>query len=136
MTSAFFEINILCTIDGDSELKFIRMDLCNGDRHITTLEYSDITSEYAEMLDVNSQANIFSSTQELETSLVNAQILKFLGEQRNDPKLDLLLNIRMKMNHQQGRCSNGCIMCNPDLGDDPFPDFTFDTKFCEPKGEA
>jgi len=44
--------------------------------------------------------------------------------------------MRAKMIHQQGLCGHSCIFCNPDLGEDPFPDFTFDVRNLDPLDEV
>lgn len=136
MISVTMDIELACVIDGDEDLTFIRTDLLNSGEHLTTLEYSDITSYYKELLDISDKLSLFESEDQLKASIINAQLLKFLNEERDDSKFDLLLNIKMKARHQAGTCEGNCILCNPDLGDDPFPDFTFDVKFFDPEGEA
>jgi len=136
MVSVSHSVELSCVIDGDEELVFIRTDLISKGEHITTLEYSDITTYYRELLDISSKITLFDSEDELKTSIASAQLLKFLNKDRDDSKLNLLLNIRMKAKHQASACNGNCILCEPDLGDDPFPDFTFDVKFFDPKGEA
>ena len=46
-----------------------------------------------------------------------------------------MINLRMKMRHQKGICNDSCILCNPDIGDDPFPDFIFDIRNADTEGE-
>ena len=130
-------VQIRCNIyREDDELVVMKIVLTDKRRYITTLEFADITNDYLEFVEVNNHIELYDSEDELQKELAEAYLNKFLNRSQENTKMDLLVNLRMKMLHQASQCRNNCILCNPDLGDDPFPDFTFDLKNYSPEGEA
>jgi len=131
------DLKAVCSVGGDEKTVFIKLDLYNNLEFITTLEFAEITEEFNELVDINLEMTVYLETDELKKDLANAYLSKFLNESRStDYKLDLLLNLRMKMKHQEGTCKDNCILCSPDLGDDPFPDFMFEARHADHEGEA
>lgn len=136
MVSISEQLQILCTVDGDDDLVFIKVDLLKNNEHLTTIEFADITSEFKDLLQVNKGIDIYKNNLDLKSDIATAHLFRYLKKDRDTPQLDLLLNLRMKFKHQEGLCKNSCILCNPELGEDPFPDFIFEAKHCDPEGEA
>ena len=130
-------INIKCSVGGDEELTFVKIELTdNLDNYITTLEYADITNDFDELVEINDQAMIYDDEKQLKEDLAKGKLDRYLGKAQANERLDLLLGLRLKFKHQSGSCGNDCIYCNPDLGNDPFPDFTFVVKNATPEGNA
>ena len=103
---------------------------------INTLEYADITDKYLDFIDINDHYDVYEDTDDLDKDIEEGYLSRFIGIPKSISRLDLISNLRMKMRHQTGNCGNGCILCNPDIGDDPFPDFIFDVKNLEPESDA
>ena len=103
---------------------------------INTLEYADITDKYSDFIDINDHYDIYQDTDELDRDIEEGYLARFIDMPRDNPRLDLIFNLRMKMQHQTGSCDNSCILCNPDIGEDPFPDFTFDARNLEPESDV
>ncbi len=123
--------------DDDTNQVSLWINLYNDrNKLITTLEYSDITQDYNDFLEINEHYDLYDNIEELGDDIASGYLSRFVNMPRDIPRLDLIINLRMKMQHQTGKCGNSCILCNPDIGDDPFPDFTFDIRNIEPEGEA
>ena len=90
------------------------------------LQFADITKEIEDFMYINEQYEIYPSLEELIEDVEKAHLQRFVNRPQSNQRLDLIMNIRMKIRHNEGVCGNDCILCNPDIGDDPFPDFTFD----------
>ena len=130
-------VNIKCSIGGDEELIFIKIELTDVlDNYITTLEYVDITIDFDELVGINDQALIYDDERQIKEDLAKGKLQRYLGQAEANKKLDLLLGLRIKFNHQNGTCKDNCIYCKPELGGDPFPDFTFLVKNSTPEGTA
>lgn len=133
------DVYLSCTIDGDNDIWFMRLDLMHNDIVLSTLEFADITNEILDLVIINDEIKLYNDVREMVNDIAIGHLNRFAKEiisDNEDEKISLLFNIRAKANHQQKICGNDCIFCNPDLGDDPFPDFTFDAKFMTPKGDA
>ena len=129
------DTKLSCFIELEEDMVFLYVNLVNNLSSIT-LQYTDITEEFNDFIEVNDHFDLYSDQDELINDLEEGHIQRFLGESKNNDKLDLITNLRMKMRHKNGTCDDGCILCNPDIGDDPFPDFMFDIRNVEPEGEA
>lgn len=115
----------------------MRIDLKNGDKFLSTLEFADITNEMKDLLEINKEIGVYATEDELRLDLAIGYLDKALQNDTNkDLKIGFLFNLRQKMLHHKGECQDDCIYCNPDLGDDPFPNFTFQAKFLDPSGSA
>jgi hypothetical protein len=101
-----------------------------------TLEYAEITSEFNDFIEVNKHFELYNDQNELINDLEKGHLQRVLGQPRNNDRLDLMTNLRMKMRHKNGTCGDSCILCNPDMGDDPFPDFMFNIRNIDTEGEA
>lgn len=129
-------VEAVCTIDGDNELYYIRLDIVHCGTRIMSLKFAEITNEVNELLLLNEDVGLFATADELKTDLAKNNLKKFLGENTVNSKITLLFAIRAKIKHQEQKCAIDCIYCNPDLGEDPFPDFTINAELLEPKGHA
>jgi hypothetical protein len=125
-----------CFIDTEEETTFIYINLINENMFSMTLEYADITDSFNDYARVNDHFSIYDDIKEFKSDLEKGYLERFMGQPRDNARLDLMINLKMKMNHQDGRCEDSCILCNPDMGEDLFPDFTFDIRNADPKGEA
>jgi len=101
-----------------------------------TLQFSDITEEINDFVKIDSHYLLYENVNELLGDIELAHLQRFMGQPEDNPKLDLIINLRMKMKHSNGDCGIGCILCNPDIGDDPFPDFTFEINNAESEDEV
>lgn len=130
-------INLKCTVDGDDDITFIKVELVDLlGSYITTLEYADITNEFEELCEINDQALIYDDDEQIKKDLARGKLDRVLGNSKAKERLDLLTGLKAKFEHQSGACKDGCIYCNPELGQDPFPDFTFIAKNALPEGTA
>jgi len=100
------------------------------------MEFAEVTTEINELFEINKDISLYENEDDLKNDLAEGYLRKFLKEPTDNLKINLLLNIRGKIRHQQQRCANDCIFCNPDLGNDPFPDFTCNLKVLDPEGSA
>lgn len=134
------DARISCYLDSDDDTGRVTLVVSLSSEPegtpITTLEYADITEEFDDFVEVNNHYDLYKDTEKLKRDIEYAHLTRFMGSPRDIPKLDLITNLRMKMRHQAGNCKDSCILCNPDIGDDPFPDFMFKIKNLEPEGEA
>lgn len=122
-------IVLSCEVDGKEDMFFVRLDLVNATNDIVcNIEFADITNDVKDLLEANQHFLLYEGVEEIKSDLANAHLSKFLNEDRESQKLDVLFNLVNKMRHSQGVCKDGCIHCNPDLGEDPLPDFTFGVK--------
>lgn len=129
------DAKLSCFIEEEDDLFLLFVNLSENMSSLT-LEYSDITEELHDFFEVNEIFDIYEDENEIIKDLEIGHMDRFLGKPRDNPKLDLMVNLRMKMNHRNGTCGDYCIFCNPDIGEDPFPDFTFNIRNMEPEGEA
>lgn len=129
------DTKLSCFIELEEDMVFIYVNLVNKLSSIT-LQYSDITEEFNDFIEVNNHFDLYSNKDELINDLEKGHLQRFLGEVENNNRLDLISNLRMKMLHKNGTCKDSCILCNPDIGDDPFPDFMFNIRNIEPEGET
>lgn len=129
-------VSLVSAIDGDDDLWFIRLDLFYDDNIISTLEFAEITDEVNDLIAVNKELSLYDNNEDLLKDMAEGHINKYLGIEYNNEKLNLLFNIKAKVKHQQKQCSDGCIFCNPELGIDPFPNFTFNIQLKDPEGSA
>jgi len=137
MATSIQNTKLRCVIDGDEEFAYYKIDLLDEcDVIITTLEYSDITDDYNDFIIVNKEANIYTDLEELKTDVAQGRLNRFSGKGQGDQRVELLMTLLAKLRHQTGQCKDICIYCNPDLGSDPFPDFTFDLKNSTPEGNS
>lgn len=137
MPSFIQETKLRCIIDGDEEFAYYKIDLLDSnDEVITTLEYSDITEDFKEFLDINKETNIYTNIEELKLDLAQGRLNRFSGKGQGNQRVELLADLLAKYKHQAGSCKNTCIYCNPDLGSDPFPDFVFDLKNSTTEGNS
>ena len=124
-----------CFIDrDDDDRSFIYINITD-DIFNMTLQYADITDKFNEFLEINERFELYSDIDDLILDLEEGFLQRFISQPKDNDRLDLMINLRMKMNHQNGSCKDSCILCNPDIGDDPFPDFTFDIRNAETEGE-
>jgi len=130
------EITLSCEVDGEEDMFFIRLDLVQMDEHVATLEFADISKDFQDLVEANTFFSLYESPDSIKKDLADAHISRFLNEERGSENLDILYNLVNKMRHSQGRCKDSCIYCNPDLGDDPLPDFTFEAKNYDAKSET
>lgn len=136
MTIVNRDMVISCEVDGKENIYFVRLDLIKEGEQISTLEFADITQDFQDLMEANTYFSLYDSPEGLKEDLAKAHLSKFLHEERVSDNLDVLLNLVTKMRHSQGQCKDSCIYCNPDLGDDPLPDFTFEAKRYDAKGET
>jgi len=122
------DIKLSCFIEFEDKDAFMYININKEDAFSMTLEYANITEKLNDLLNINEQFKIYDSTEDIIIDLENGFMDRFLGQSKMNNKLDLLINLRMKVNHSNGTCDNDCILCNPDFGDDPFPDFIFDLR--------
>jgi len=124
-----------CFIEFEGGGAFLYVNLLS-DIYSMVLEYADITEEFKDFVEINNHFNLYNGELEIANDLEEGHLRRFLGQPIDNDKLDLMSNLRMKMRHNNGTCNDSCILCNPDIGDDPFPDFTFNIRNIEPEGEA
>lgn len=136
MAIANKEVTLSCEVDGKEDMFFIRLDLIQMDEHIATLEFADITKDVQDLLEANKFFSLYENHEDIKKDLADAHLCRFLNEERGSSNLDILFNLVAKMRHSQGVCKDSCIYCNPDLGDDPIPDFTFEAKHYDAKSET
>lgn len=129
-------VKLNCFVEQEDDSVFIFINLVDDTMFNMTLQFADITKEFRDFEKINEHYLLYEYVDDLITDLENAHLQRFMGQPRDNDKLDLIVNLRMKMKHQSGNCDNACILCNPDIGDDPFPDFTFNIRNMEPEGEA
>jgi hypothetical protein len=126
--SCFIEIE-------EDDRAYIYVNITDGIFSIT-LEYANITDELNDFIEVNKHFNLYKDKGELISDLEKGHLQRVLGQPTDNKKLDLMSNLRMKMRHNNGTCDDSCILCNPNIGDDPFPDFIFNIRNIEPEGEV
>jgi hypothetical protein len=137
MTQTIENTKLRCLIGGDEKLIYIKIDLLDGlNQIITTLEYSEITKYFNELLIVNEENKAYDNLEELKTDLSQARLYRFLNKGKGNQKLENMVELVAKIKHQNGDCKDDCVFCNPDLGTDHFPDFNFSIKNNEPEGNA
>lgn len=124
-----------CYIEFEEDKTFICINLTN-DTLTVTLQYADITTEFNDFIEVNNHFELYDDQDQLTSDLEDGHLQRFLGQSKDNDRLDLMSNLRMKMLHKSGTCDDNCILCNPDIGEDPFPDFMFNIRNIDPKGEA
>lgn len=127
------DVKLICSIefddnDDDEENIFIYINLINQSGFKMTLEFADITEKFNDFLAANDRFGIYDDIDELISDLELGYFRRFMGILEINKKIDLLINLRMKLLHKKGMCDEECVMCNSDYGTDPFPDFTFDVK--------
>ena len=128
---------LACCVDGDEELIYYRIDLLDEfDAIISTMEYADITQDYKEILKVNEEAQLYFDMNQLKRDLAQAKLNRYMGKGQGKQEVEILITLTAKLKHQNGECKETCIYCNPDLGADPFPDFTFAVKNSTPEGNS
>lgn len=131
------DVKISCFIEYDSENdEYCIYTNLTDDQLSMTLEFADITSSIYDLFYINESYNIYIDEEELLDDIEEGYFNRFLGRPYDNERLDLLLNLQMKMKHRAGICDDSCILCNPDLGTDPFPDFTFNLRVRETEGEG
>lgn len=131
------DIKINCLIneeEDDSIIMFINLLTNKG--IIVTLEFADITSDLTDLIEINDHYELYEDNDTLIKDLEEGHLNRFLREPQDNERLDLLVNLRMKMRHQEDICNDQCILCNPDIGDDPFPDFIFNIRNADTEGEG
>lgn len=135
---SFEEITRLaCHVNGDEDLVYYRIDLLSEfGEAITTLEYADITDDFNDLLSANKEMNIYSDIEDLKKDLAQAKLNRYVGKGQGNQRIELMVGLVAKLKHQTGICKDTCIYCNPDLGSDPFPDFTFDIKNLPTEGTS
>lgn len=129
------DTKLSCFIEFEGGGAFLYVNLLNN-LYSLILEYADITEEFNDFIEINSHFNLYKSEIDIAEDLEDGHLKRFLGQPLDNDRLDLMSNLRMKMRHSNGTCGDSCIFCNPDIGDDPFPDFTFNIRNIEPEGEA
>ena len=129
-------VQLNCFIERESNNVLIFVNLLDDKLFNMTLQFSDITEEFNDFIQINEHFMLYNDIDDLTTDLEEGHLQRFMGQPKDNERLDLMVNLRMKMKHQKGMCGNSCILCNPDIGDDPFPDFAFDIRNLEPEGEA
>ena len=133
---AHINTKLSCFIEQDEDdNSFIFIRLLDEKMFNMTLQFADITDELTDFIQINDHFELYNDISELISDLEDGNLQKFIGRPWINDRLNLLVNLRMKMKHQQSICDGSCILCNPDIGDDPFPDFTFNIKNFEPEGE-
>ena len=130
------DVRLNCFINREEDGVFLFVSLVDNKMFNMTLQFSDITNEFSDFIEINEHFELYNDIDELVLDLEKGHMQRFMGQPEDNDRLDLMVNLRMKMKHQKGICGNSCILCNPDIGDDPFPDFTFNIRNLEPKGEA
>ena len=127
-------VKLNCFIDREDDKSSIFINITD-DIFNMTLQYADITEKFNEFLEINERFELYDDIDDLVSDLENGLLQRFTSQPESNDRLDLIINLRMKMRHQNGSCGDSCILCNPDIGDDPFPDFTFDIRNAETEGE-
>ena len=131
------DVQVVCTINGDEDMYYIRIDLKNGDKFLNTLEFADITDEVEDLIFVNKEINIYDNDEDMILDLAKNYLRQTIkSELDNDLRIGLLVNVKSKMLHRDGECAEDCPFCNETQGDDPFPDFTIALKTAEPEGNV
>lgn len=128
-----------CMIEGDKDLYFIKIDIMNGDRALSTVEFADITEDVNDLIELNEHFNVYQDVEELKKDLAQGCLDRALGEEplnNEDLKIGLLLSMKAKLDHTDGVCGEDCHLCNPNLRGSIFPDFTFLAKFMKPEGSS
>jgi len=137
MPTVFQPVKLRCVVDGDDELVFAKIELVDElDSIISTMEYADITKHFNDLLKINEEANLYIEDEELKKDLAAGKLARYLGNSEQNQKLDILTTLLARYNHQSGNCKDDCIYCNPDLGTDSFPDFTFKLKNSTSEGTS
>ena len=133
----FYNTRVYCFVEHDEDGETSVLITLNKEPNnslVYTLEYSNITKDYNSFLDINEYYEIYEDLNDLDCDIEKGYLSRFIGAPKDVPRLDLIINLKIKMEHQAGVCEDSCILCNPDLGDDPFPDFTFDIRNMKTKG--
>jgi len=60
------DISVVCLLEGDSELYFIRLDLMSLDEVISTLEFAEITNEVNDILAINKEISLYEDEEEIK----------------------------------------------------------------------
>lgn len=136
MAIANENVELSCEVDGREDMYFIRVDVMWAQDHIYTLEFADISGEFKDLLEANSNFPIYDNEEDIKKNIAEVHLARILNRDSEDKKLNMLYGLVSKMKHSQAMCKDDCIYCNPDLGTDPVPDFTFEVKNYEHKGET
>lgn len=136
MVVASQDIKVVCEIGGDDETVFISIKLMDGLEQVSILEFADITNQIDALIDINQSLKLYDNIKELKVDIAAGYLAAFLNKKNENPRLTMLNNVKMRIDHQSGLCESKCIYCNPDLGEDSFPDFTAEIKNAETKGQA
>jgi phosphopantothenate synthetase len=129
------DTKLSCFIELEGEEAYIYVNITDN-VSIITLEYANITDELNDFIEINKYYELYKDENELIGDLEKGHIQRVLGQPKDDDRLDLISNLRMKMRHKNGTCDDSCILCNPDIGDDPFPDFMFNIRNIDTEGKA
>lgn len=100
------------------------------------LQFCDITNVYKELVETNTEYEIYDNDAEMLGGLETGYLHRYLERDFEDERLDALVSLRVDMLHRSKKCGGDCILCNPNLGPDPFPDFLFYLNAINPEGEA
>lgn len=137
MPQSIENTKLRCLVDGNEKLVYFKIDLLdNLNQIITTLEYSEITKYFNELLLINEENKIYTDLEELKADFSQAKLNRFLNKGKGNQKLENLFELVAKIKHQSGDCKDDCGFCNPDLGTDFLPDFNFEMKNSDPEGNA
>lgn len=129
------KLNCYTTTEEDGST-YLYVTIIDNKMFTLTLQFAEITKEFKDFKLINEQYELYDNNNDLLTDLEQGHLQRFMGQPQSNPKLDLMTNLRMKLRHRNRNCGSGCILCNPDIGDDPFPDFTFDINNAEPEDEV
>ena len=130
------DVKLSSFVEKEDEQILIFINLTGEKDFSMIIEFADITDEFWDLSEINDHYEIYDNMDDLTLDLEVGHLERFMGLPKDNPKLDLLINLRMKMKHERSICGDQCILCNPDIGDDPFPDFVFNIRNAEPEGES
>ena len=129
MTLVSENIKLVCVVYGDEELTYYKLELRDElNNAITTLEYADITKQFNDLLELNKEANLYINEAELKKELAQGKLNKYVGKTAYTQRLLVLVDLLVKIKHQSGQCENNCHICNPNIENDAYLDFTFGIK--------
>lgn len=130
------DAKLSCYIDIEDDTALIYVTLINSKLQSQILQFADITDILHDFLDIEEHYSLYYDESELMEDIEEAHLQRFMGLPIMNDRLDILSNLRMKMNHHHKLCGDSCILCNPELGTDAFPDFTFDVDMSDPDDDV
>ena len=109
------DIDLTAVVDGEDDTYYYKLYLSYNNVILSTLEFSDISEDILQLLEINKKCKEYTTDKKLLADLAQYKLDCYLGNEIDEESsIFTLLDIKIEEKHNSGKCNKQCKYCSPE----------------------